>query len=140
MNYTEATRGNSYQSLPKLDRSELSLLWYSDFWDGPKSGLLLLQGGKYWFQMFEESQDPDLADFYRRFLVVELTEEQLSEEEQWHALFQEKVGRHTDYGLNRREELAKLRPRHIQEEFYSLYRERKPLDINSNPVVGWFEN
>ena len=89
--------------------------------------------------MFEESGHPEFADFYRRFLIIELSQEQLWEEESWHTLFQKKVGFHTDYGRNKREELVRLKPRQLQEEFYELYRRRSPLSIDDNPVTGWFE-
>ena len=139
LTYREARENGEYRSLPKLDRSRLEFLWYSDFWDSPKNGLLVFDGCKYWFQMFEESADPDFRDFYRRFLVLELTPSQLEEEERWHALFQEKVGCHTDYRYNQREELAKLKPRNVQEEFYNQYKARVRLDVNANPAIGWFE-
>jgi hypothetical protein len=138
--FSESREDGRYRRLPKIDQSQLQFLWHSDFWDGPKNGLLVLDGRKYWFQVFEESADPDLRDFYRRFLIVELTPVQLAEEEEWHMLFQEKVGRYSDYGSNAREELAKVRPRHVQEEFYRRYRGRIPLDIGGNRAVGWFES
>ena len=139
MTFSEAKENSKYRSLPELDRSQLELLWYSDFWDGPKNGLLVFDGRKYWFQVFQESIEPDFNDFYRRFLVVELTPAQLAEGEGWHALFQEKVGYHTDYGHNQGAELARLKPRKVQEEFYNQYRARTPLDISVNQVIGWFE-
>jgi hypothetical protein len=42
MKYSEATEGNDYLSLPQIDKGAVRLLGYSDFWDGPKSGLLML--------------------------------------------------------------------------------------------------
>ena len=137
--FSEAKENGQYRMLRALDQSRLEFLWYSDFWDGPKNGLLVFDGSKYWFQMFEESADPDFKDFYRRFLVVELTTAQLEVEERWHILFREKVGCHTDYRYNHREELARLKPRNVQEEFYDQYKRRIPLDINGNRAVGWFE-
>ena len=139
LTFSEARENGEYRSLPELDRSRLEFLWHSDFWDGPKNGLLVFDGCKYWFQMFEESADPDLKDFYRRFLVLELTPAQLEEEERWHALFQEKVGYHSDSRYNQREELAQLKPRNVQVEFYNLYKARVPLDVNANRAIGWFE-
>ena len=140
MTYQEAIKHDAYTSLPKLGKGDVTFLWYSDFWDGPKSGMALYQGRKYWFQLFQESQHPDLSDFYRRFLLIDLSDEQLSEEERWHALFQEKVGRHMDFGTNQRDEINRLKPPTVQEEFYSRYKQRKPMQIDDNTVVAWFES
>ena len=139
LTFSQARENGEYRSLPELDRTRLEFLWYSDFWDGPKNGLLVFDGCKYWFEMFEESADPDFKDFYRRFLVLEITQAQLEEEERWHTLFQEKVGYHTTYGRNEREEVARLKPPNVQQEFYDQYKRRIPRDINRNRAIAWFE-
>src|SRR5215207_5227193 len=97
MMYSDLLRREDYLLLPEIDRGEVKLLWHSDFWDGPTSGMLLYRGKKHWFQVCDESDDPDLQDYYRRFLIIELSDRQLEEEEYWHSLFREKVGTHTDY-------------------------------------------
>src|SRR6266704_872833 len=97
---SELSEQDSYLQLPRIDRSEITLLWASDWWDGPKSGLLRYEGTKYWFELCSESDDPQFADYYRRFLIIQLSDEQMEEEEYWHELFREKVGHHTDFDEN----------------------------------------
>lgn len=125
---------NLITHLPKIRRFQF--LWYSDFWDGPRSGLLLHRKQKRWFELFAESARPD---FYQRFAVIELTEAQLSEEEAWHKLFRAKVGTHTDYGKNGPQLTGRLKPRAMWAEFYEPYAKRKPQDFSKNLVIGWFE-
>lgn len=119
-----------YAHLPRLDRSEVRLLWHSGFWDGPINGLCLFQGRKCWFEMCEDGAS------YRRFLVLELTAEELADEERWHALFREHVGTHTDYGTD---EAGVVHLRERWAAFYEPFGKRPRVDYSRNPAVGWFE-
>ena len=125
--------------LPQIDWHAVKLLWPSDYWDGPKSGMLMYQGKRYWFQVFEESNDADLSDFFRRFVILELTEEQLNEEEYWHKLFREKVGAHTDFDESGKRAIGALKPKEMWHEFYDAYQKRQEPDYSNNTVIGWSE-
>jgi hypothetical protein len=48
---SELSRREDYLQLPIIEKHDLRFLWYSDFWDGPKSGLLIYRGKKHWFQI-----------------------------------------------------------------------------------------
>ena len=139
MRYCDLTEQDTYIRLPKIDQGEVQLLWHCDYWDGPKSGLLLYNGKKHWFQVYQESDDSDFRDYYRRFLIIELSEAQLKEEEYWHALFQEKVGTHTDYVPQGKSHAEQLKPRELWHEFYEAYQKRQQLDLSQNHIVGWYE-
>ncbi|HYE73590.1 MAG TPA: hypothetical protein VEF04_09665, partial [Blastocatellia bacterium] len=102
-------------------------------------GMLRYQNKKYWFQVFSESEDPDVRDYYRRFCIVQLTDEQLKAEEYWHAHFKEKVGSHTDGGGINKKALEHLKSKEEQAEFYEAYKHRQPRDLLNNMVIGWFE-
>jgi hypothetical protein len=116
---------------------EIRLLWHSDYWDGPLSGLLLLDGRKYWFQIADEDFEPN---FYpRTFVIVELTAKQLAAEEKWHQLFQEKVGTHTDYDEAGRRNFGGVLPRKTWPEFYNAFKQWKKPNYLKNQIVGWFE-
>ena len=101
--------------------------------------MLLYQDEKYWFEIVAESDDPDFQDYYRRFLIIELSDQQLQEEEYWHELFREKVGNHTDYELQGIPHKEKLKPKDIWDEFYEPYQRRTEIDLSNNVVVGWYE-
>lgn len=124
-------------NIPKAQPDDLHMLWHSDYWDGPRSGLLLYRGQKLWFEVFDEL---DGGPIYRRFLIVELSPEQLREEENWHELFRQKVGTHTDYDATQNRQLGALRPREMWHEFYDAYHKRTPLDLSNDLVVAWFEH
>jgi hypothetical protein len=34
---------NKYQLAPRIDGADVQLLWHSDFWDGPLSGMVRFQ-------------------------------------------------------------------------------------------------
>ena len=120
--------------LPQIDRSNVRLLWHSGFWDGPTSGLCLHNGRKCWFEMCAEGEEGD--GFYRRFLLLELSPEQVEDEERWHDLFRRKVGAHCDHGDPKGEVL----PRESWREFYDEYEKRGRVDYSANPAIGWFED
>ena len=135
----ELSKTEDLVRLPKIDWHAAKLLWHDDYWDGPKSGLLLYQDKRYWFQVFEESDDSDLSDFFRRFVILELTEIQMKEEEHWHDLFREKVGTHTDYDESGMRVIGALKPEEMWHEFYDAYKKRQKPDLSNNIVIGWSE-
>jgi hypothetical protein len=129
-----------YRRAPKTDRDEVRLLWHSDFWDGPRSGMLVYRGEECWFQVAAESGD-DHSDWYRRSVVLRLTPQQHAEECRWQELFRTKVGVHTDYDQQeRRPAVGFLWPREHWHEFYDPYGQRTPPDFSGNEVLGWFEH
>jgi hypothetical protein len=117
----------------KLDRNEIRLLWCFDFWDGPINGMCLYENRKYWFDMLDAGENGDSAP--RRFLVLDLSTQQLAEEERWHDLFRAKVGTHCDF----EEAHPEVKARELHPEFYEAYKKRVKPDYSNNPVIGWFE-
>ena len=122
-----------YLSLPRLQQTELKLLWHAGYWDGPIDGMVSYNGSKYWFQMCDDEE------YYRRFLLVMLSQEQLEEEKYWHELFRRKVGRHTDYDDQGKRPTGAIKPKELAKEFYEAYKTRRPRDLSNNEVIGWFE-
>lgn len=123
--------------IPKIERSDVRLLWHSGYWDGPTSGMLEHRGQKHWFETFYD--DPDIATYPRFQFVLRLSAEQMAEEETWHNLFRAKVGTHTDYDETSRRTIGALHPRIMWDEFYIPYRQRIPLDLSNAEIVAWFE-
>jgi len=115
------------------------LVYAADYYDGPLSGLLVYQDTTCRFEAYE----PHPPDGDCIYMIVALSPEQREQEEHWHALFQEKVGRHWDFdheeqgdglaGIARR--IARLEAHH---EFYEQYNSRQPRDLLPNEVLGWF--
>lgn len=131
---------NAYLQVPQIDRAEVRLLWHSDFWDGPRSGMLVFRGEECWFEVVAENDDDPTTTWYRRFGILRLTPEQHAEECKWHELFRTKVGVHTDYDEQQnRPSVGFLWPEEQWHEFYGPYRNRVPHDFSCNEVLGWFE-
>jgi hypothetical protein len=128
------------ENLNNIDRQEVKLLWSYDWWDGPISGMLIYREEKCWFQLFTDSDDPEVEKLPRRYLVIELSKDQLEEKEHWQNLFLEKVGGNNvidENGIMRTDRLS--RPLEIQKEFFRLAKNRQPADLTENRVVGFFE-
>lgn len=130
------TTTDTYRTLPQIPCADVTLLWHSDFWDGPLSGLIAHRGERLWFQMIAENNEPEA--WYRRFALVRLSEQQLREEEWWHEMFRQHVGTHTDY-QRADGDPGTVRPRDQHAKFYDPYSKRVPPDLSANEVIGWFE-
>ena len=128
---------DGYHRVPRVERNDVRLLWHSDFWDGPRSGMLLYKGEECWFELFAENDDP--REWYRRFAILRLSFDQLAEEHRWHELFRRCVGTHTDYNHEEERTIGAVRPREFHAEFYDEYRKRTPRDFSLCEVLGWFE-
>ena len=137
-----------YRNMPEIPATQVRLLWHSRYYDGPLDGMLLFQGKKFWFRIFRAQQIEEVRprvdsqglawrDYYVRYLVIELTETQVSEEEHWHSTFSELVGPHTDY--DEAGERSHVPPKQGWQSYFTLSKEKKPLDLSENPVLGWFE-
>ena len=115
------------------------LLWPLNYWDGPISGILEYQGRHYYFDRCDESDiEDETATWSRRYLVYELSKEEFNEEMQWHNLFREHVGTHTDYDEHGRTNHA-VRPQSEHHKYYEKAKERTPRDYTQNKIIGWFE-
>jgi hypothetical protein len=114
---------------------EIKIIFATNWWDGPLSGLCLYNGEKHWFQATEEWYEED-KPYWRRFAVVKLTPEQIVDEEKWHELFKEKVGEslpYVDGVLVRNTE--PLKPKEKWHEFYDVYKHNEYCEN----IVGYFE-
>ena len=129
--------------LPLLGNDDYTFLWISDYWDGPKSGMLLYKGREHWFETFREIDEEDSSvKWHRRFAVIPLTVEQLAREHEVHQDFQHYVGTHWDLSNPDKERFHPDRPKPIAEHhlFYDKHlqycRSRPYDDIE---VIAWFE-
>ena|ERR1051325_2045953 len=119
----------------KISRNQVRLLWHCDFWDGPINGLCEFNSRKYWFTLLDDGEPDALDALPRKFALVELSPEQLADEERWHKLFREKVGTHCDL----EEPHPEVKPKESHREFYEAHEKRAKPDYSSNAIVGWFE-
>ena len=125
-----ATSVNEHGQLEKINRQDVHLLWFGDFWDGPVNGLCLYNNEKCWFETCSEDEDGG-----RRYVLLKLSAEQLADEEKWHELFRRNVGTHTDFD----EAVPQVKPQESHRDFYEPYKTRGKVDYSKNPALGWFE-
>lgn len=142
------------------------MLWHHDYWDGPRSGVMLWNGEKCWFSIHQECNIPikltkeDIEDFhianltretpftieewkdydfYREFKVYRVPEETMEAITYNHELFSKYVGTHTNYDENgcRHHNLA---PYTDHGNFYNDRNSHKhyDLDLSKCKIVGIF--
>ena len=108
------------------------MLWYSDYYDGPISGLAEYKGKKVWYQWKKDALEP-LTDM-RIFDFYELSDEEIEDEEQWHQYFREMVGHHCDYVEDQKGRL-KYSPESF-DKFYAEGEKRKKRDYTKHKIVA----
>lgn len=106
--------------------SEVRLIWHSDFYDGPLSGLAEWQGQRYWFK---REYDSDELRLYA------LTPDELAHEEAVHEAFRTHVGTHCDYDGGQRAVGEGIQPRAEWMKFYDDPRWRRERRYDERPAA-----
>lgn len=122
-------------TVPQLRPQDLRLLWVNDWYDGPVEGVVEHKNRRC-LMVLQHHGDLARGDAYR-WVVWNLSPEQLAEEERWHALFAKHVGDHwcTHDDTHPPSSEEELDP----ERFYGPLRSRTPLDLSANEAVGWID-
>ena len=136
----------------RLDSTKFKFLWHYSYWDGPRNGICEYDGKKCWFECVEEWHDnhsypPDDDDFeqpwWRRFLLVHLTDEQYFLTFSRHQRFQILVGNHSTYdSAGRRSSYGSdvWSTKKSMDEFYAVRRkEQEFVPADEHRVLGWIE-
>lgn len=122
------------ERLPKLSPSDLRLLWVNDWYDGPLEAVVEHGGARCLMVLHHHEVASDTP---YKWVVFELTPEQLAEEQKWHALYVEHVGDHWCF----HDASAVPHPPPAQprdpERFQTLYESRESVDLSSNVALGW---
>jgi hypothetical protein len=140
-----------YKNLPQIDAKDVRILWHCGYYDGPLDGICLYQGRKCWFEIFQSLRVEDVRkrvdneggsvwlDYYVRYLVVELSDDQITEEDYWHELFRQKIGTHCDYDEKEHRQIGGLKPQEVWAEYFDAAPKINSRDFSQNHVLGWFE-
>ena len=152
---TSFAHKDTYHTFTKIDRSQIKLLWYNDFWmNEAVDGVLEYNGTRYWFSqcddyeqhenMIHNHHKGETLDWHRRYTIHELTAEELTSLNDSHEKFKQHIGTHCDYNEDQTltQEACK-----IDEEFeVKLMKYAESLGENlsdteywKNPMIGWFE-
>ena len=137
--YSKVIDSRDLSDVPQIDRKDIKFIWYGNWWDGPIDGMLLYRNRKCWFDMFDKEESATWDNPSQRYLVIELTAEQIETEEYWHNLFVENVGSHMVPDENGVRHKDRVKPRETWHEFYEPYKNREQADFSNNLVLGFFE-
>ena len=116
------------------DMDDAYMLWHSDYYDGPLSGLAVYKGKKVWFQCIEW-EDENLFNM-RIFNLHELSKEELEEEERWHQFFCDNVGYHCNYDDGARADRGNEYTEESMKHFYDEAKKRPKRDYTNNKVIA----
>lgn len=76
---------------PQIPFEQVEILWETDYYDGPLSGVLLYQDEKHWFECEGAVTNRD-----RYYLIYKLSPDQIKAEEERHEYFQKYTGTESD--------------------------------------------
>lgn len=155
----------SLDELNKRHNGETKLLWHSNYWDGPISGMMLWNGEPHWYNQYDEETivepwtqqeiDEYIAEYgddnqgdwneyeTRRFYkVYKLTPNELKHEFKEHKLFQKYVGTHCDYDDENTRTVGATRKPWWHRFFYKKQKKRNQgfeLQLTEDKIVGYFK-
>ena len=121
----------------------ISWRWY----DGPLSGVVIYRGCPYWtesrhddeFQQRVDEQGEVWTDWFKPYVLVELTSEQHQKIVHQHEVFRACVGTHNDYDEAGERLLPALSVIHPKEQWAGYYNMKwEKLSLEDNHIVGWF--
>jgi hypothetical protein len=156
------------KKLSKIPREKVKYLWYSDYWDGIKSGMLLYNNQKYWFVLFDDATDYVKYDednkyedigWWKRYAIIKLSENQYEKAQYWHDLFYKYVAVYCTYDENEKllgqdfpQEIGKdgikyhlgARPIELHHIFFDEVKKEYPdsktnYGFDDGEIIGWFE-
>ena len=121
-------------TLPKLEATDLRLLWVNDWYDGPLEAVVERAGER---QLMVLHPDDKLdVEQPMRWVLFRLTPEQWEDEQRWHALFEEHVGHH--WCFHHPEPLPEPETRESK-LFYEPYAKRAPRTLTAAAAAAWVD-
>ena len=151
----------TYEStFKKIESKDARKLWVAGYYDGPLSGMCLVDGEKCWFdhlvdypdehpEFYDEDNDDTWADlpWGRRYLVWKLTPEQIENLEYNHSFFQKMVGTHMDCDENGNRKIGQVYSGDATPEtLKKYYKEVSPTLVRKSVapatedmIIGWYE-
>jgi hypothetical protein len=127
--------GVELDALPKRQATDLRLLWVNDWYDGPLEAVVEHDGERQLMVLHDDHAPVDVEK-PMRWVLFRLSPEQWTEEERWHALFEEHVGHHWCFHHDPAPE-----PTESQDarRFYEPYAKRTPRNLDAGAACGWVD-
>jgi len=112
-----------------LDKEpDLTMLWHSDYYDGPLSGMALYNGEHVWFDCNDDPFDGD-----RIYALYRLSTETKQELLRQHKLFEHHVGTHSNHDPNDHQEYS---GGNDPEKYYELQKKFPKIDPTEGENLG----
>lgn len=115
----------------------VKMLYYSDYWDGPLTGLCEYENKYYWYDnTIDDEYDEENEEWKPRvYNLKEIEPWQLSYELYWHSLFVTNVAAYTEF------DKQLINDRFIIDiNFYKKKKkEYKKIDYSKNKIIGTFK-
>jgi len=135
----------------------IKIVCYSDYWDGPLTGICEYRRRFYWFDVKEfggwcgpPDEHNDCSYVNREWFVKEIEAWQLAYELYWHCLFETNCGQYqtnftqTEF-VNERYILPEIKSKEYSflDHGANFYKKRKDeykeIDYSKNKIIGWFD-
>lgn len=126
-----------YETLPEAPQVEPRLIWIGNYYDGPISGMVEVDGNLCWAQMVENCYEEEPGcGWYRKYKVMKLDINQILDEVLRYALFVKYVSGHREEGWQFSLSNTQ-RPRSEWAGYYDEYPPAKYVEPTGE-VIGWF--
>jgi hypothetical protein len=134
------------EALPQLAVGELRLLWVNDWYDSPREAVVEHAGQRR--LMILHPEDEVDVDRPMRWVLFTLSAEQWEEEERWHALFEQTVGRHWCFHFHDAPDTPDEAPPSLKptdsfdspsQRFRARYAGRRPRALDVRSATGWVD-
>lgn len=116
----------------------VKILFYSNYWDGPWTGLCEYENKIYRYDVLDEGDWNEEKDEWspRIYNVFEIEPWQLAYELYWHSLFCSNITTHTEYDKKLVSPLFTIK----NNDFYKKQKkEYKKIDYSNNNIIGIFK-
>ena len=115
------------------EQPEATMLWHSNYYDGPLSGLAEYKDELVWFNIIDWEHDNVFN--MRTFGLYELSDEETKYELDWHQLFCEQVGYHCNYENGNRVDRGEDFTQESMDKFYAEAEKRPKRDYMNNKLI-----
>lgn len=113
------------------------ILWIDNYWDGPLSGMCVVDGERCLFEMTDEAGN-DARN--RTYNVYRLSPERLALEEYWHAQFVQHVGTYWTRDPSVPQVPGGYHPKSEHAKFYEPFKAVVKDELSAEQAVAWFDD
>lgn len=119
-----------------LQLKGVKLVWLTDYYSGPLTGVAKYKDKLYAFEMIDEfDSDTKKQTWHRRYALIELTINQIENLKIRHSIYQKYIGFDFDILLQKK----RYRPKNWDSYNKVISSVKEPY-LRNNNIIGWFED